>query len=68
MADKNSYEAKLAEAVHAAEREVGLANAAPAGASRIERIVKADRQLIEAQQTLDHCLSGQASAPIKVQR
>jgi hypothetical protein len=68
MADKNSYESQLAEAVHAAERECARANAAPAGAGRIERIVKADRDLVELQQRSDFCLSGQAGAPIKVTR
>jgi hypothetical protein len=68
MVDRNRYEAELAQKVHDCERSVGLANAMPAGPQRIERINRADLELIKAQQTLDHCLSGQASAPIKVQR
>ena len=38
MADKNSYEASLAQAVHDCEHEVAVSNAAPAGPNRIERI------------------------------
>ena len=68
MVDKNSYETRLAQAVHDAEQGVARANAAPAGAGRIENINRADLALIKAQQNLDHCLSGQAGAPIKVQR
>jgi hypothetical protein len=68
MADKNRYEENLAQAVHDAEQEVARANAAPAGAGRIEQINRADLALIKAQQTLDHCLSGQAGPMIKLQR
>jgi hypothetical protein len=60
MADKNSYEASLAEAVHKAERTYGAALAAPASGDRIDRINKAALDLTKAQQAYDHCLSGQA--------
>ena len=66
--DKNSYEAQLADAIHACEREVARANAAPAGAGRIERILKADRDLLDLQQRSDFCLSGQSGAPLKLER
>jgi hypothetical protein len=68
MADKNPHEQALDVEVHKAEQEVARANAAPAGAGRIANINRADLALIKAQQNLDHCLSGQAGAPIKVQR
>jgi hypothetical protein len=55
MADKNSREAKLAEAVHAAEYEANAASAAPAGPGRIERILKVDLDLLKAQRAYDDC-------------
>jgi len=68
MADQNKYENALAEKIHEAERAVAAANAAPAGPQRIERILKADRHLIELQQEHDHCVSGQAGKMIPVTR
>ncbi len=68
MADPNPHEAALARAVHEAEFEVAEANAQPSGPQRIERINRADIELIKAGQRLDHYLSGQAGAPIKVER
>lgn len=58
MADKNRIEAALAASVHAAEYAVGQANAAPASANRIERIAKADADLLKAAQAWEDCASG----------
>jgi hypothetical protein len=58
MADRNPIEAALAGAVHQAEYDVGKANAAPAGANRVERIAKADADLLKAGDAYDECLSG----------
>ena len=60
MADKNPIEAALAAAVHQAEYAVGMANAAPAGAGRLDRIAKADADLLKAGQAFDDCVSGRA--------
>jgi hypothetical protein len=60
MADKDTREDDLATAVHRAEREVGKANAAPAGPDRITRINRAYDAHTKAEQRLDHHLSGQA--------
>ena len=60
MADKNSYEAKLAEAVHKAERAYGEANAAPASTTRIDRINKTADALTKAEAAYQHCLDGRA--------
>jgi hypothetical protein len=59
MADRNSIETKLAEAVHAAEYAAAQAISAPAGPGRIERILKADTDLIEAQKNYGECLRQQ---------
>jgi hypothetical protein len=59
---------KLAQRVHDCERAVGLAQAMPAGPDRVARNNTADLELIKAEQALSHCLSGQGSAPIKVER
>ena len=58
MGDRDPIEAALAVKVHQAEYEVGKANAAPAGAGRIDRILKADAELSKAEQAYDDCLSG----------
>jgi len=58
MADKNPIEAALAAAVHQAEYAVGQANAAPAGAGRLDRIAKADAGLLAAEDAYEQCLSG----------
>ena len=42
MADKNPIDSALAASIHQAEYETGKANAAPAGAGRLDRIAKAD--------------------------
>jgi hypothetical protein len=55
MADKNTRETRLAEAVHDCEYRAAQANAAPAGRGRIERILKADADLIEAAKNYDEC-------------
>jgi hypothetical protein len=66
MADKNVREAKLANAVHEAEYAVGQANAAPAGVGRLDRIAKADADLIAAEDAYEQCLSGRGySVPLK---
>ena len=66
MADGDPYELYLATVLHEAECEVAKANAAPAGPRHIESIIKAGLELMKASQRLDHFLSGQAGAPIKV--
>lgn len=66
--DKNPTETALAVAVHKAEQAVAAATAKPSGAGRIETINRADEALIEANQKLDHYLSGQAGPMIKVRR
>ena len=58
MADKNPIEAALAAAIHQAEYEAGKANAAPASAGRLDRIGKADADLLKAGQAFDDCLAG----------
>lgn len=58
MGDRDPIEAALAVKVHQAEYEVGKANAAPAGAGQIDRILKADAELSKAEQAYDDCLSG----------
>jgi hypothetical protein len=58
MADKNPIEERLAAAVHQAEYAVGQANAAPASAGRLNRIAKADADLLKAGQAYDNCLAG----------
>jgi hypothetical protein len=68
MADKNSYEASLANALHEAEREYGRANAAPAGPNRIQNINQACRALDEAQQRYDYCMCKQADPMIPIKR
>jgi hypothetical protein len=60
MADRNPIEEKLAQKIHAAEYSVAQANAAPAGANRIERIQKAYDALDSAEQSYDDCLSCRA--------
>jgi hypothetical protein len=59
MADRNSIEAKLAEAVHRAEYANAQALAAPAGPGSLQRIQKTDADLIEAQKAYDECLRQQ---------
>lgn len=68
MADKDSYQASLANALHEAERAYGEANALPASGSRIEKINAACRALDEAQQRYAHCLSEQAGPMVKLKR
>lgn len=66
MADKDTYQAALAAAVHEAERAYGETLAAPASATRIEKINRACAALDQAQQRYDHCLSEQATMiPVK---
>jgi hypothetical protein len=54
MADKNSIQDGIAEAVHRAEAELRAANTAPAGAGRIERLNKAYVALDAAEQAYDN--------------
>jgi hypothetical protein len=68
VADKDSSQASLANALHEAEREYGRANAAPAGPNRIENINRACRALDEAQQKYTHCLNEQADPVIPIKR
>jgi hypothetical protein len=68
MADKDVYEADLANQIHNAERAVAKATAAPAGPTRVADVGRAEENLLKLQQQLDHCLSGQASPPIKLHR
>lgn len=58
MADKNTYEAGLAEAVHQAEQEYAKANAAGAGPNRIDRINRAASDLCKAEAAYEHCRRG----------
>jgi hypothetical protein len=60
MADKNPIEADLAQAIHKAEYAVAQANAAPASAGRLDRIAKADADLLKAGQAFDDCVSARA--------
>ena len=60
MADRNSIETKLAEAVHSAEYDVARAYDQPAGPNRIDRLVKAIDKLDAAEQAYDDCISGRA--------
>jgi hypothetical protein len=60
MADKNTYEANLAEQIHAAERAVGEANLAGAGPNRIEKILRAQDRLTKLEDELQRCLDGRA--------
>jgi hypothetical protein len=68
MADKNSYEENLAEAIHKAERNLREALGRPAGHDRIQRILDAQEAHDELWHEHDHCLTGQAGAPIKRKR
>jgi len=60
MADKNTREANLAEAVHQAEYAVARAHDQPAGPNRNDRILKAVDALDAAEQRFDDCISGRA--------
>ena len=60
MADKNPIEADLAAKVHRAECDFGQANAAPAGANRIDKINATAEALRKAEEAYDRCLAGVA--------
>ena len=66
MADKNLREANLANAVHEAKYQLGEALAQPAGAGRLDKIAKADTEVIKAQAAYQDCLDGRGySVPFK---
>ena len=58
MADKNTLESKLADEVHRREYDVAQALSQPAGAGRLDRIAKADTDLLQAQADYTACLTG----------
>lgn len=68
MADKDTYEANLANEIHNAERAVAAAAAKGASATRVSDVQKAEENLLKLQQAYDHCVSGQGGPPIKIRR
>jgi hypothetical protein len=61
MADKNSYESRLAETIHKAEREVGQA----LRSGNVDRVNRAHRELAKAEAELQECLDGRAYSAVK---